>query len=237
MRTLSKPNYQLLVLAVILAVALLTACNGSAPVNACHATGEPANPYEEITIDSTATAEEHLAHPDDIYPVPEGGCPTSPVEVINNTITICHATSFNLKPYNEITVSVYGLNGHGKHEADIIPAPAGGCPTSPLEIIEDEITICHATGSETNPYDEITVSLNGLNGHVTHEDDIVPAPAGGCPKSPLVIEDGKILICHATGSTKNPYNEISVSVNGLNGHDKHENDVIPAPGGGCPITN
>jgi len=290
MRTLSKPNYQLLVLAVILAVALLTACNGSAPVNACHATGDPANPYEEITIDSTATAEEHLAHPDDIYPVPEGGCPTSPVEVINNTITICHATSFNLKPYNEITVSVYGLNGHGKHEADIIPAPAGGCPTSPLEIIEDEITICHATGSETNPYDEITVSLNGLNGHVTHEDDIVPAPAGGCPtstlvivdekisichatsskrnpyneisvsvnglnghvtheddivpapaggcpKSPLVIEDGKILICHATGSTKNPYNEISVSVNGLNGHDKHENDVIPAPGGGCPITN
>lgn len=237
MRKLSKTNYQLTVLAVILAAALLAGCNGSTPVNACHATGDPANPYEEITIDSKATAEEHLGHPNDIYPVPEGGCPTSLVEVIDNQITICHATGINKNPYNEITVSVYGLNGHGKHEADIIPAPAGGCPTSSLIIIEEKIMICHATGSETNPYEEITVHVNGLDGHAAHEGDIVPAPVGGCPTIPLVIDDGKITICHATGSKKNPYNEITVSVNGLNGHDKHEKDIIPAPVGGCPSTN
>jgi hypothetical protein len=53
-----------------------------------------------------------------------------------------------------------------------------------------KITICHATRSEKNPYVEITISVNGLNGHGPAEDphhhagswkDIIPAPAGGCP--------------------------------------------------------
>ena len=53
-----------------------------------------------------------------------------------------------------------------------------------------KITICHATRSETNPYVEITISENGLNGHGPAADphhhegswkDIIPAPAGGCP--------------------------------------------------------
>lgn len=43
------------------------------------------------------------------------------------------------------------------------------------------ITICHATGSATNPYVEITIDENGLNGHGGHPDDIIPAPATGCP--------------------------------------------------------
>jgi hypothetical protein len=102
-------------------------------------------------------------------------------------------------------------------------------------VIEDgKITTCHATASETNPYDEISVSVNGLNGHDTHGDDIIPAPEGGCPTSPLIIDNGKTMICHATGSEKNPYNKISVSVNGFNGHDKHSDDIIPAPAGDCP---
>jgi hypothetical protein len=44
-----------------------------------------------------------------------------------------------------------------------------------------KITICHATGSATNPFVEITISVNGLHGHGKHGDDIIPAPAGGCP--------------------------------------------------------
>ena len=44
-----------------------------------------------------------------------------------------------------------------------------------------KITICHATGSATNPFVEITISENGLEGHGDHEGDIIPAPAGGCP--------------------------------------------------------
>jgi hypothetical protein len=41
--------------------------------------------------------------------------------------------------------------------------------------------MCHATSSATNPYVEITISVNGLHGHGKHADDVIPAPAGGCP--------------------------------------------------------
>jgi hypothetical protein len=47
-----------------------------------------------------------------------------------------------------------------------------------------KVTICHATGSATNPYVEITMSRNALTAHAEiHHDgrDVVPAPAGGCP--------------------------------------------------------
>ena len=56
-------------------------------------------------------------------------------------ITICHATKSHKNPYVEITISVNGLHGHGPaddphhHEGswpDIIPAPAGGCPSEPV---------------------------------------------------------------------------------------------------------
>jgi hypothetical protein len=44
-------------------------------------------------------------------------------------------------------------------------------------------TICHATGSATNPYVEITISNRAVKAHARHQDgrDIIPAPAGGCP--------------------------------------------------------
>jgi hypothetical protein len=45
-----------------------------------------------------------------------------------------------------------------------------------------------------------------------------------------------LTICHATSSKTNPYSEITVSINGLNGHDKDDGDIIPAPGDGCPTT-
>jgi hypothetical protein len=44
-------------------------------------------------------------------------------------------------------------------------------------------TICHATGSTTNPYVTITISNNAVPAHQRHQDgrDIIPAPAEGCP--------------------------------------------------------
>jgi hypothetical protein len=44
-------------------------------------------------------------------------------------------------------------------------------------------TLCHATGSATNPYVEITISDRAVQAHARHQDgrDIIPAPAGGCP--------------------------------------------------------
>jgi hypothetical protein len=206
---------------------------GASKVTICHATGSETKPYEEITL-SGSGLDGHDKHAGDIIPMPANGCPTSLVVISEGKITICHATDSETNPYNEIKVSVNGLDGHAKHAGDIIPMPENGCPTSLLVVKDGKITICHATSSATNPYNEITISVNGLNGHGKHADDIIPAPEGGCPKSPAVVSAGKITICHATGSKNNPYVEITISVNGLNGHGKHKDDIIPAPEGGCP---
>lgn len=150
--------------------------------------------------------------------------------------SVCHATGDPANPYQEVTVTDTELVQHLEHPNDINPVPPSGCPSYPVVIGSGEITFCHANGSETDPYDEVTVNANGLSGHGQHEGDIfMVSEEEGCPAGPVVIGD-KITICHATSSEKNPYNLITVSVNGLNGHDKHDGDIIPAPADGCPTT-
>lgn len=68
---------------------------------------------------------------------------------------------------------------------------AAGC--SKANSIETDISfpivICHATGSETNPYVSMTVNTQAaLNGHINHEGDLIPAPEGGCPGEVDVVE-------------------------------------------------
>ena len=171
---------RLLAAASILGIAVLAACAPGAPANFCHATGDPANPYELVTITGSDAAV-HLQHPGDFGPAPVGGCPTAEVVVTNSTINICHATDDEAAPFTQVTVSVNGLDGHATHVGDFFPVPEGGCPTEPLAATDGKITICHATSSAKNPYNLITVSVNGLNGHDKHAGDIIPAPAEGCP--------------------------------------------------------
>lgn len=45
-----------------------------------------------------------------------------------NKITICHRTEDAANPYVELSLPESALKGHKKHDGDIIPAPAGGCP-------------------------------------------------------------------------------------------------------------
>ena len=54
--------------------------------------------------------------------------------------------------------------------------------TAPAQAKAGKTTICHSTGSATNPYVTITVSNNALKAHGRHHDgrDIIPAPEGGC---------------------------------------------------------
>lgn len=179
MKSKGKIIYLFVAVIQIIAMSVFASCNVNTPSNFCHATGDAANPYEEISSED-ANANEHFDHPNDIYPVPVGGCPINPLVIENDKITICHATSSTTNPYNEIEISVNGLNGHADHEDDLIPVPEAGCPDSLVKVMEGKITICHATSSTKNPYNEITVSVNGLNGHDKHSNDIIPAPEGGC---------------------------------------------------------
>ena len=45
---------------------------------------------------------------------------------------------------------------------------------------KSKVTICHKTGSTSNPYQKITVSSNAVDAHQKHG-DIIPAPQHGCP--------------------------------------------------------
>lgn len=67
-------------------------------------------------------------------------------QVVSNRINICHATG-NGK-YVEIAVDSNGLNGHGDHADDIIPAPTGGCST-----VEAATTTSTSTTTTTTPPD------------------------------------------------------------------------------------
>ena len=185
MNVFTRSAGRLLAAAPIIGLLLLAACAPGYPANFCHATGDAANPYELVTITGRDAAV-HLQHPGDFGPAPVGGCPTALVVVTNSTINICHATNDEAAPFTEVAVSINGLDGHATHVGDFFPVPEGGCPTGPIPVgtaasNDGKITICHATSSTKNPYNLITVSVNGLNGHDKHAGDIIPAPAEGCP--------------------------------------------------------
>lgn len=65
------------------------------------------------------------------------------------------------------------------------PAPGGTARAAEKSVASQQSAstedICHATGSATNPYVSITVSVNGLSGHGGHPGDLIPAPSDGCP--------------------------------------------------------
>lgn len=80
----------------------------------------------------------------------------------------------------------------------------------------ERVTICHATGSVTHPYVEITVSENALAAHREHQDrlDIIPAPPTGCvfPPGP---DPGPFVDCVVSvGVTQTP-----TAVIGTTGND------------------
>ncbi|WP_221090301.1 hypothetical protein [Deinococcus aquaedulcis] len=214
----------------------------SGRVTICHRTGSATNPYTLLTVSASALAA-HRNH-GDIIPAPAGGCPV--------TVSAPGTTPPSPTPPSPTPPSPTPPN----------PAPPAPTPPAPPEggSDNDKVTICHATGSETNPYNLITVSRNALSAHEGHG-DIIPAPPEGCPTtadgaapsptppsptppnpappSPTPPGGGsdndKVTICHATGSANNPYNLITISRNALSAHEGH-GDIIPAPPEGCPTT-
>lgn len=70
---------------------------------------------------------------------------------------------------------------------------------------KQKVTICHATGSATNPYVKIKVAKQALRGHLRHPGDIIPAPATGCPQTPMSPTQGGIpLTANLTGTAEVP---------------------------------
>jgi len=103
-----------------------------------------------------------------------------------------------------------------------------------------KVTVCHATGSATNPYVQIRVSQNAVktHGHAAHVNDIIAPPGGVCPDAGNPGGGGggndKVDVCHRTGSAKNPVVMINISENAVQHHLDH-GDYLADAVTGCTI--
>ena len=65
-------------------------------------------------------------------------------------------------------------------------------------------SICHRTGSATRPYVKVRVSARQLRAHTNHPADIIPAPAGACPKTLLAANGGTAFNITLVGNVESP---------------------------------
>jgi hypothetical protein len=156
--------------------------------------------------------------------------------------------------FTALVVAAVGLGGLAA-VAQGQQAPAGAT-ASPAKL-----TICHKTGSQSNPWRRITVSSRAfaspnsssgqlLLGHLRHTGDAIVVGTAACPSasatpSPTSTPPSKITICHKTGSATNPYRRITVSSRAvtnpnsqsgkiLRGHMGHAGDLILPGAPTCP---
>src|SRR6266536_1358861 len=124
-------------------------------------------------------------------------------------LTICHKTGSTSNTFRRITISSRAvtspsssagraLRAHLLHTGDAIVIGTGACPAvsaTPASAATPpaKSTICHRTGSSTNPFRRITVSSRAvtnpnsasgvvLRGHLRHTGDLILPGASACPK-------------------------------------------------------
>jgi hypothetical protein len=124
-----------------------------------------------------------------------------------------------------------------------------------------KLTICHQTGSASNPWRRITISSRAATSpssssgkvvgrHLRHTGDVIVVGTGACPSTsltpqPTATPPAKITICHRTGSSSNPFRRITVSSRAwtnpnsasgqtLRGHMRHSGDMLIAGASACP---
>jgi CHRD domain len=124
-----------------------------------------------------------------------------------------------------------------------------------------KLTICHETGSASNPWRRITVSSRAmanpksqsgktLRAHLKHTGDAIVVGTAACPSvaatpAQTSAPATKITICHKTGSDANPYRRITISSRAvtnpssesgklLRGHMRHTGDLLMPGVTPCP---
>jgi LPXTG-motif cell wall-anchored protein len=94
-----------------------------------------------------------------------------------------------------------------------------------------QVTICHATSSETSPFELITIASPAGQAHLAHG-DIAPVN-GVCPGAITPPAPGEpVTICHRTSSDTNPFEVITIPDAALPAHLAHGD--VATVGGDCP---
>jgi hypothetical protein len=99
---------------------------------------------------------------------------TAVAVVVGGAVASIGAAAFGISPAHVLGAPVRLAEG-----AQELAAPSDTSAVD-QQYAPGKTTICHRTGSQTNPWVMITVSNNALPAHAAHG-DIIPAPAGGCP--------------------------------------------------------
>lgn len=145
--------------------------------------------------------------------------------------------------------------------AGVVAAAQAREAATPTATPPSKITICHKTGSESNPWRRIIVSNRAmtnpnsksgrsLRGHLRHTGDAIVVGNAACPSptltpAPTSTPSTKITICHKTGSATNPYRRMTVSSRAvtnpnspagktLRGHMGHSGDILMPGAAACP---
>ena len=110
-------------------------------------------------------------------------------QIISNKINICHEAG-NGK-YVEIAVDPNGLNGHGDHAGDVIPAPVGGC--SSIEAASTTTTSTTTTTIPKNPNERRWTddSLGLMRVNEYYSDGVAATGPGGVMG--YIMSNGSIL--------------------------------------------
>lgn len=83
--------------------------------------------------------------------------------------------------------------------------PLATAETQPTSAEATPRAVCHRTSSSARPYVKLRVNARQQRAHIAHPADIVPAPAGACPRSLLTATSGGTAIAVAmTGEAEAP---------------------------------
>lgn len=191
--------------------------------------------YTQLEVANSALAT-YRAQSGNIIPAPDDGCPAPATGRSGGTIKICQWKGYD-QPYSEKSIDESDVDKYSAVPGNLVPKPNGGCPspgTGNGGAPAGKTWICHATGSVTNPFTQNSVADSALATHRTHPGDIIPAPAGGCPK-PGAGNDNTTKICHWDNhSAADPYTELEIKDSEMAAHSRDTGDIIPKPAGGCP---
>lgn len=160
-----------------------------------------------------------------------GGAASHAVAAAPSKLTLCHKVGSD--QWRRLTVSSRAmsnpksksgklLRGHLRHTGDAVVVGDAACPVvtqtpAPTSTTPTRLTICHKTGSASNPYRRITVSSRAvvnphspagktLRGHMRHTGDIIEPGVTPCPAATTQTKQGVKLSANlqpvpgATGS-------------------------------------